>query len=300
MAARIIDGRVISDEILDEVAKQVADLRYAGWPPRLISIRVGENPAVDLYIRNQRRKAERVGIAFEEKQVAADVSLEEMRALLYTLNVDPGVTGIILQRPVPPTLSIRALQGAIHPLKDVEGMHPASIGNIVYNELDLGPCTAMASIEMLRRTGLALKGLEVTVIGHSEIVGKPIAFLLMAEGATVTVCHHMTRDVALHSKESDVVFIAVGRPHLLKAEMVKPGAVIIDIGINQIEGPDGKPKVVGDCDFEACKEVAGWITPVPGGVGPVTVAMLMRNTIRAVRRLKQHYDAQFGDVSALA
>ena len=300
MGARILDGRAISDEIFDDVAGQVAELTAGGWPPKLISIRIGENPAVDLYIRNQKRKAERVGIAFEERQIPAEVSLEEMRALLYTLNVDPGVTGIILQRPVPPGLSIRALQGAIHPLKDVEGMHPASIGNIVYNELDLGPCTAMASIEMLRRTGLGLKGLEVTVIGHSEIVGKPIAFLLMAEGATVTVCHHMTRDVALHSKESDVVFIAVGRPSLLKAEMVKPGAVVVDIGINQIEGADGQPKVVGDCDYEACKEVAGWITPVPGGVGPVTVAMLMRNTVRAVRRLKQHYDAQFGEVSVVA
>jgi len=298
MVAKVIDGRVVADEILADVARQVAELKAFGWPPKLVSIRVGENPAVELYIRNQKRKAEQVGIIFEEKLIAADVSVEELRALLYTLNVDPSVTGIILQRPVPSSLSVKALQGAIHPLKDVEGMHPASIGNIVYKELDLGPCTAMASVELLRRTDQPLEGLEVTVIGHSEIVGKPIAFLLMAEGATVTVCHHMTRDVAAHSQRADVVFVAVGRPNLLKAEMIKPGAVIIDIGINQIEDADGRPKVVGDSDYESCSKVAGWITPVPGGVGPVTVAMLMRNTISAVRRLKQHYDAQFGDLGA--
>lgn len=296
MVAEIIDGRAISTEIFDCLAEQVGELKAAGWPAKLVSIRIGENPSVDLYIRNQRRKAEHVGIAFEEKIVSAEASLEEVRALLYTLNVDPAVTGIILQRPVPRSLSIKALQSAIHPLKDVEGMHPASIGNIVYNELDLGPCTAMASVELLRRTEKQLQGLEVTVIGHSEIVGKPIAFLLMAEGATVTVCHHMTRDLAVHSRQADVVFVAVGKPGLLQGDMIKPGAVIIDIGINQVPDSAGNSKVVGDCDFESCREVAGWITPVPGGVGPVTVAMLMQNAVLAVRRLKAHYEAQFAEL----
>ena len=287
-----IDGRAIAAEMLTTIAADVEDLRKSGWPPKLVSIKVGDNSEVDLYVRNQRRKAENAGIEFVEKHYPADISREEMHAALKHLNVDPSVTGIILQRPIPDHIPIKALQATIHPLKDVEGMHPASIGNIVYNELELGPCTAIAAIEILKRTGATLEGLEATVIGHSELVGKPIAFLLMAEGATVTVCHHMTREVAVHSREADVVFIAAGKPGLLTAAMIKRGAVVIDIGINQIEGPDGKFRVVGDCDYESCRSVAGWITPVPGGVGPVTVAVLMRNTTIAARRLKERYETQ--------
>jgi methylenetetrahydrofolate dehydrogenase (NADP+)/methenyltetrahydrofolate cyclohydrolase len=172
-------------------------------------------------------------------------------------------------------------------------MHPASIGNIVYNELELGPCTAMASVELLRRTGQDLKGLEVVVIGHSEIVGKPIAFLLMAEGATVTVCHHMTKDVADHSRRADAVFVAVGKPNLITADMLKSGSTLIDIGINRVTDVHGKSRIVGDSDYDSCSEKAGWITPVPGGVGPVTVSFLMRNTVSAVQKLKSHYESQF-------
>lgn len=158
-------------------------------------------------------------------------------------------------------------------------MNPASIGNIVYNDLALVPCTAAASVELLKSTGLQLEGLEVVIIGHSEIVGKPIAFLLMAQGATVTVCHHMTRSVAAHSRRADAVIIAVGIAGFLKSNMIKPGAAVIDIGINQITDEDGKSHIVGDADTAAIMEVAGWISPVPGGVGPVTVAMLMRNSL---------------------
>ncbi|MDH3982260.1 MAG: bifunctional 5,10-methylenetetrahydrofolate dehydrogenase/5,10-methenyltetrahydrofolate cyclohydrolase, partial [Kiritimatiellaceae bacterium] len=221
------------------------------------------------------------------------ISAAEVTAAIVNLNVDPSVTGIILQRPVPEHIPVKALQETIHPLKDVEGMHPKSIGNIVYGELELSPCTAMASVEILKSTGLKLEGLEATVIGHSEIVGKPIAFLLMAEGATVTVCHHMTREVAVHSRRADAVFVAVGKAGLLTGDMIKPGAVVIDIGINVIEDENGKSKVVGDCDYESCLETAGWITPVPGGVGPVTLATLMRNTVTAAQRLQQHYQMHF-------
>jgi methylenetetrahydrofolate dehydrogenase (NADP+)/methenyltetrahydrofolate cyclohydrolase len=209
---------------------------------------------------------------FEEKNFRSDTTQAEIQATLHALNADPRVTGIILQRPVSDHISIKALQSTIHPLKDVEGMHPTSIGNIVYNQLDLAPCTAAASVELLRATGLDLKGLEVVVIGHSEIVGKPIAFLLMSEGATVTVCHHMTRSVAAHARRADALFVAVGKPKLVHADMVKPGAAVIDIGINMVAGPDGVERVVGDVDTEAVMEVASWVTPVPGGVGPVTVA----------------------------
>ncbi len=293
MSAKILDGKVISKEILEEAAVDVERLKDEGWTPRLVSIKIGDNPAVDLYVRNQKSKAEKTGIVFIERHFPADISLEEVRTAIFAYNVDPRITGIILQRPVPEHLPIKALQNAIHPLKDVEGMHPASIGNIVYNELELGPCTALASVELLRRTNLKLEGLEVTVIGHSEIVGKPIAFMLMAEGATVTVCHHMTRDVTKHSKQADAVFVAVGKPSLVTADIIKPGAALIDIGINQIEGADGQPVIVGDSDYESCRQVAGWITPVPGGVGPVTVSMLMRNTITAVERQKSYYGDQF-------
>jgi len=292
---RDIDGKAVASSILAKVTQDVSELKASGWRPRLVSIRVGDDPAVNLYIRNQERAATQVGIDFERRNFPAEISEGEVRAAITHLNVDPGITGIILQRPVPEHLPIQQLQSTIAPLKDVEGMHPASIGNIVYRNIDLGPCTAMAAVELLKETGVSLPGLEVTVIGHSEIVGKPIAFLLMAEGATVTVCHHMTREVAVHTRRADAVFIAVGKAGLLKGEMLKPGVVVIDIGINQIETEDGKSRVVGDCDYDACRNVAGWITPVPGGVGPVTVAVLMRNTVVAARRLQASYSDQFSN-----
>ena len=290
-----LNGRTIAAGMLTDISEQVKKLKGAGWSPKLVSIKIGDDPAVDLYIRNQRRNAEKVGIEFVEKQYPADISESEMHAAIIKHNVDPSVTGIILQRPIPDHIPVKALQATIHPLKDVEGMHPASIGNIVYNELELGPCTAIASVDLLRSTGISLQGLEATVIGHSEIVGKPIAFLLMAEGATVTVCHHMTREVAVHSRRADAVFVAVGKPGLLTGAMIKPGAVVIDIGINQVEGEGGKSRVVGDCDYESCYEMAGWITPVPGGVGPVTVAVLMRNTVVAASRLQTQYERRLLD-----
>ena len=202
------------------------------------------------------------------------------------MNDDPEVLGIILQRPVPPQINVRSLQSAIHPLKDVEGMNPASIGNIVYSDVALAPCTAAASVELIKETGLSLEGLEVVMIGHSEIVGRPAAMMLMAEGATVTICHHMTRSVPMHSRRADVVVVAVGVPHLIGADMIKPGAAVIDIGINQITNDAGEMEIVGDVDTQAVTQVAGWITPVPGGVGPVTVSILMRNAIVAHQRQK--------------
>jgi len=279
--------------MLNEISTDVENLKQENWGPKLVSIKIGENPAVDRYIRNQKRNADKVGIEFVERQFSEEISADEVTAAIVHLNVDPTVTGIILQRPIPQHIPIKALQETIHPMKDIEGMHPKSIGNIVYGELELGPCTAMASVELLKSTGLKLEGLEATVIGHSEIVGKPIAFLLMAEGATVTVCHHMTREVAIHSRRADAVFVAVGKAGLLTGDMIKPGAVVIDIGINLVEDDDGNSKLVGDCDYDSCLKSAGWITPVPGGVGPVTVAILMRNTVIAANRLKNQYMKQF-------
>lgn len=221
--------------------------------------------------------------------------MEQLVGVLQGLNADPRVNGIIIQRPLPSHIPVKALQRAIHPLKDVEGMHPASIGNIVYNDLTLGPCTAVAAVEILKTLPLKLEGLDVTVIGHSEIVGKPIAFLLMGLGATVTVCHHMTRSVAMHSRAADAVFVAVGKPGLVTGDMLKPGAALIDIGINRVETAQGA-RTVGDVDFDSCAQVAGWITPVPGGVGPVTVAILMKNAVLATAMQMEHYRANYAQV----
>lgn len=281
---RLLDGRTVRDRILAEVAARVADASATHRIGRLVSVSIGEHKEVGIYVRGQAAASRKVGLRFEEQTWPSTLTQDECKARLVAMNDDPDVLGVILQRPVPAHIHGRSLASAIHPLKDLEGMNPASIGNIVYNDLALAPCTAAASVELIKATGLRLHGLEVVMVGHSEIVGKPAAFMLMGEGATVTVCHHMTRSVAAHSRRADAVLVAVGKPRFLHADMVKPGAAVIDIGINQITGPDGQTMIVGDVDTEAVKEVASWVTPVPGGVGPVTVAMFMRNAINAHAR----------------
>lgn len=277
---RLLDGVKVRNRILEGIAREVVDAQRVHPLGRLVSISVGENKEIAVYVRGQKRAADKAGLNFEEQVWPADISQDEAKARLVAMNDDSGVLGMILQRPVPSHINVRSLASAIHPFKDIEGMNPASIGDIVYNDLALAPCTAAASVELIRESGLRLDGLEVVMIGHSEIVGKPAAFMLMAEGATVTVCHHMTRSVAAHSRRADAVLVAVGRPRFLKADMVKPGALVIDIGINQVE-ENGESRIVGDVDTENVIEVASWVTPVPGGVGPVTVAMFMRNAIAA-------------------
>ncbi|WP_299288650.1 bifunctional 5,10-methylenetetrahydrofolate dehydrogenase/5,10-methenyltetrahydrofolate cyclohydrolase [uncultured Tateyamaria sp.] len=276
-----IDGRRVAGRILDECRSFIEKTGPMGC---LVSVSIGDVPEIEVYVRNQERGAARANLPFETRFWPGDITQDEAKARIQAMNDDRRVLGIILQRPVPDHINLRSLQSAIHPLKDVEGMNPASIGNIVYSDVALAPCTATASVELIKETGVDLKGLEVVMIGHSEIVGKPAAMMLMAEGATVTVCHHMTRSVAMHSRRADVVVVAVGIAHFLEPDMIKPGAAVIDIGINQIDGPDGTPRIVGDVDTDAVGAIAGWITPVPGGVGPVTVAILMRNAIVAHQR----------------
>ncbi len=282
--AALIDGKSIAADLRLDVAKESAALTKLGWAPLLVSVSVGDQAASDLYVRNQKKHAESAGVAFEARSYPEETSLEQLIGILQGLNHDPRINGIIIQRPLPDHIPVKALQKAVHPLKDVEGMHPASIGNIVYNDLALGPCTAVAAVEILKTLPMDMAGLNVTVIGHSEIVGKPIAFLMMGLGATVTVCHHMTRSVAMHSRAADAVFVAVGKAGLVTGDMIKPGAAVIDIGINRVDG-----KTVGDVDFDSVAEVAGWLTPVPGGVGPVTVATLMKNAVMATRMQMEHY-----------
>jgi methylenetetrahydrofolate dehydrogenase (NADP+)/methenyltetrahydrofolate cyclohydrolase len=278
---RLLDGRAIRNRILEEVAVRVRAATAAHPVGRLVSVIIGENKEAAVYVRAQASAAAKVGFRFEDARWPSALTQDECKARIAAMNDDPDILGVILQRPVPRHVHGRSLASAVHPLKDIEGMNPASIGNIVYNDLALAPCTAAASVELIKATGLDLHGLEVVMIGHSEIVGKPVAFMLMGEGATVTVCHHMTRSVAAHSRRADAVLVAVGKPKFLHADMVKPGAAVIDIGINQVTGPDGKTMIVGDVDTDGVKEIASWVTPVPGGVGPVTVAMLMRNAITA-------------------
>jgi methylenetetrahydrofolate dehydrogenase (NADP+)/methenyltetrahydrofolate cyclohydrolase len=278
---RLLDGRAVRDRILDDVAERVRKAVATHEMGRLVSISIGEHKEVAVYVRGQASAAKKVGIRFEDQTWPSALTQDECKARLVKMNDDSDVLGVILQRPIPKHIHGRSLASAIHPFKDIEGMNPASIGNIVYNDLALAPCTAAASVELIKATGLNLHGLEVVMIGHSEIVGKPAAFMLMAEGATVTVCHHLTRSVAAHSRRADAVLVAVGKPRFLHADMVKPGAAVIDIGINQVIGPNGEIEIVGDVATDEVKEVASWVTPVPGGVGPVTVAMFMRNAIAA-------------------
>jgi methylenetetrahydrofolate dehydrogenase (NADP+) / methenyltetrahydrofolate cyclohydrolase len=278
---RLLSGRPVRDRILTNVAQRVEIAKATRSLGRIVSVSIGENKAAAVYVRGQATAARKVGIRFDEQVWPSALKQEEYKARLVAMNDDSDVIGVILQRPVPRHVNVRSLASAIHPFKDLEGMNPASIGDIVYNDLALAPCTAAASVELIKETGLDLHGLEVVMIGHSEIVGKPAAFMLMAEGATVTVCHHLTRSVAAHSRRADAVLVAVGKPKFLRADMVKPGAAVIDIGINQIDGPNGLPLIVGDVDTDSVKEIASWVIPVPGGVGPVTVAMFMRNAITA-------------------
>ncbi|HVG73709.1 MAG TPA: bifunctional 5,10-methylenetetrahydrofolate dehydrogenase/5,10-methenyltetrahydrofolate cyclohydrolase [Vicinamibacterales bacterium] len=278
---RLLDGRCLRDQILRDVAERVQEAARSRRIGRLVSVSIGAQDAASVYTRSQATAAAKVGLRFEEQTWPSELTQDECKARLLAMNDDGDVLGVILQRPVPAHINGRSLASAVHPLKDIEGMNPASIGNIVYNDLALAPCTAAASVELIKATGLKLHGLEVVMVGHSEIVGKPAAFMLMAEGATVTVCHHLTRSVAAHSRRADAVLVAVGKPRFLSADMVKPGAAVIDIGINQITDSNGQTRIVGDVDTDAVKEVASWVTPVPGGVGPVTVAMFMRNAITA-------------------
>lgn len=294
MSHKIIDGKAYARRIKDEARQRINELSELGWKAHLVSVTIGDFPAVSLYVKNQRRNCEEVGIGFENRAYPGDITQGELCAMVSALNVDPRVTGIIMQRPVPPHINLEELQNAIHPSKDVEGMHAANIGKIVYGDTMLGPCTSEAAVALLRSTGLDLCGLEVVVVGHSIIVGKPLALLLMEAMATVTICHHETRNLPMHTRQADALIVAVGKPGLITGGMVKPGAVVIDIGINQIEveTPAGEKitRIVGDVDFDTVIDVAGWITPVPGGVGPVTVAMLLRNTVVALERQKQRYE----------
>lgn len=298
MESRIIDGEAVAAEIKKGLANEIRALKDAKKSVSLAAVQVGENPSSRVYIRNQKRTCEELGIDYKLHELSDQTTQDELIDYIVKLNRDPAVTGIILQMPLPEAINPRAVQWNIATEKDVEGMHPSNLGRLFYGQSIVSPCTAKAAVILLKSTGVPLKGMEIVMVGHSEIVGKPVAVMLLdslRESPTVTVCHIATKDLAFHTRRADVVIVAAGKPGLIRADMVKDGVILIDIGINRVPMLDengqpvlndkGKPrkKTVGDADFEAIKSKASYITPVPGGVGPMTVAMLLKNTVEAAK-----------------
>jgi methylenetetrahydrofolate dehydrogenase (NADP+)/methenyltetrahydrofolate cyclohydrolase len=286
MAAQIIDGNAIANSVREEVKQRIGQIAgRTRRPVYLTAILVGSTAAGELYAARQREACKAVGIAYELMTLPEDVSKELIVERIKRLNEDATVTGIMLHLPLPKHLDATELQYLIDPRKDVEGVNPANIGYVVYGHTLIAPCTAMAAVELIKSTGTPIRGAEAVIVGASEIAGKPIALLLAEQMATITVCHIATKDVPEHTRRADILVVAVGKAGLIRAEQIKPGAVVIDVGINRVTQADGTKKTVGDVDFEGARERAGWITPVPGGVGPMTVAMLLKNTLRSAELL---------------
>ena len=290
MSAKLIEGEPVAERIKEEVRKAVAKLPT---PPRLAALLATDNPGAKFYAKSQQTACAEVGIQYElhdPEKTGPLSTAEDLKRYIRKLNAAPGLSGIILLVPVPEGVDPREVQLEIVPEKDVEGVHPANIGRLFYGDFSLAPCTPHAVITMLRKAEVDLKGKETVVVGHSEIVGKPTLVMLLQsvmESPTVTCCHIATRDLAFHTKRADVLVVAAGKAGLIRGDMVKEGAVVIDVGINRVkveEGGKKKTRIVGDVDFEAAKEIASAITPVPGGVGLVTTAMLLRNTVECARR----------------
>lgn len=275
--AKIIDGKAISAEIREEIKQRTARLVEKGVTPGLAVVLVGDDPASAVYVRNKQRACEQVGFYSEQVILSADTEMPELRAVIERLNADPRVHGILVQLPLPPQLDEREVIMLIDPEKDVDAFHPVNVGRIVSGVYRFAPCTPAGIMQLLRRSGIEVAGRECVVVGRSNIVGKPMALLLLEANGTVTVCHSRTVALPDVCRRADILVCAVGRPGFITADMVKPGATVIDVGINRL--PDGH--LAGDVDFAGVERIAGAITPVPGGVGPMTITMLLENTLRA-------------------
>jgi len=281
MAARIIDGKGIAEQIKARARVATDALLAAGKRrPGLAVVMVGDSAASQVYVRNKRRSCEQAGIYSSAHDLPASTSEAELLSLIALLNADTAIDGILVQLPLPAQIRPRAVIEAIDPAKDVDGFHPYNLGRLAQREPLLRPCTPYGVMVMLEQLGVKLAGLDAVVVGASNIVGRPMALELLLAGVTTTVCHSRTRDLAAHVGRADLVVVAVGQPGMVQGEWIKPGAIVIDVGMNRL--PDGK--LAGDVGYAAAAERASWITPVPGGVGPMTVAMLMQNTLEAYQR----------------
>lgn len=283
MAATILQGKEVAKSIREELASEVAELKKQGIVPGLTVVLVGDDPASHSYVRGKSKGCEEVGIHSELILKEASTTEEELLAIIHELNENPNVHGVLVQLPLPEHISEKAVIAAIHPEKDVDGFHPISVGNMVLGNETMLPCTPHGVIELIKRTGTDIAGKHAVVIGRSNIVGKPVSLLLQQENATVTMCHSRTQNLEEHTRKADILVVAAGRAHMIGKEHVKPGAVVIDVGVNRIESG----KLVGDVKFDEVQEVASFLTPVPGGVGPMTITMLLKNTVMAARKQAQ-------------
>jgi methylenetetrahydrofolate dehydrogenase (NADP+)/methenyltetrahydrofolate cyclohydrolase len=283
MTARIIDGKRIAEEFRREVRKGTDALQAKGLRgPGLAVVMVGNDPASAVYVRNKRRACEETGIASVAHDLPASTTEAELVALIDRLNADPAIDGILVQLPLPSHIGATAVLERIDPSKDVDGFHPYNVGRLAQGTPVMRPCTPYGMILMLEREGLDVRGKDAVIVGRSNIVGRPMALELLIKGATVTVCHSQTRDLPGHVGAADILVAAIGKPHFVPGSWIRPGAIVLDVGINRL--PDGK--LVGDVQYAEASERAGWITPVPGGVGPMTIAALMKNTLESCQRRK--------------
>ncbi len=280
MAAQVIDGKRVSQQIKAELKEEINGLKELnGLTPGLAVVLVGEDPASTVYVRNKGKASQEVGILSLQHNLPVTTSQQELLDLIGRLNEDAAIHGILVQLPLPDHIEEDAIIQSVNPIKDVDGFHPANVGNLILGNPAYLPCTPAGIMVLLDSIGLEMKGKEAVVVGRSNIVGKPVSFLLLQRHATLTICHSRTKDLPYHTRQADILVAAIGKAKMIKGDWVKPGAVVIDVGVNRLEGG-----LVGDVDYEAASQVASYITPVPGGVGPMTIAMLLKNTVLACKR----------------
>lgn len=277
--ARIIDGKALAQKIKENISEEVSELKNKGIIPGLAVILVGDDPASKVYVNNKKKACAQVGIYSEEYLLPADTDEKTLLDLIAKLNADDRINGVLLQAPIPPHLDYRKISETISPMKDVDAFHPYNVGKIMIGDFDFVPCTPAGVVELIKSTGTTIESKNCVVIGRSNIVGKPQAMLLLKENGTVTVCHSKTKDIASVTRNADILVVAVGKAGFVTGDMIKPGAVVIDVGMNR----NSEGKLCGDVDFASAESVASWITPVPGGVGPMTVTMLLKNTVKAAK-----------------
>ena len=284
MPAQLLDGVALSKKIRTEITARAAIVTAKGTRPGLAVIVVGDNPASAVYVRNKAKACEEVGFHSVLERYEAEMNEEALLARIATLNADPAIHGILVQLPLPAHIASERVLEAIAPKKDVDGFHVANAGALMVGAPEFKPCTPYGCMKLLESIEYPLRGARAVIVGASNIVGKPMAMLLLQAGATVTICNSKTRDLAHHTKDADILVVATGKPKMITGDMVKSGSVVIDVGINRL--PDGK--LCGDVDFDTAKYIADWITPVPGGVGPMTITMLLMNTLEAAEKASKH------------